>query len=151
MIDHNLIRHCTVTYPVAAATAGKGDTLTSSAIDTLGAAAVLIGVKFGTITATGKGTIKLQHSSDDGATDAYADVAGSAYSYTAATDSTKCVVLDVYRPAKRYLKVVNVRDADANIVVENGFAILYHQETQPVPGTTVTGLKVLNQPQSGTA
>ena len=150
MIEHNLANHSTLTYPVAAATAGTGDTLTSSSIDTIGHNAVLIGVKFGTITATGAGVVKLQHSSDDGSTDAYADVASSGYSYTASTDSTKAVEIDVYRPTKRYLKVIITRTV-ANVVIENGFALCYHTEVQPTQGTTVTSKKLLVSPVAGTA
>lgn len=154
MMFKNLVRHIATYYPLSPVAAGTGDTQTSSAIDLQNAGtiaeAVLCTVKFGTITATGTGVVKLQHSSDDGSTDAYADIAGSGYTYTAAVDSGKAVQIDLYRPVKRYLKIIVTR-ATANVVIDNGQAIVYHQETQPSASSTVTSIKVLNSPVSGTA
>lgn len=148
---HSVYKVSQVSHPLAATTAGKGDTITSSAVDMLGFSGACFIVTFGTITSTGTGTVKLQHSTDDGSTDAYADVAGSGYSYTAATDSAKQVVVEVWKPTKRYLKLLVVRNNDANAVVENGVCIQYAPDLNPPANSSVSGAKSLNTPVSGTA
>lgn len=151
MTIHNLSKSTKVVYPLAAVAAGTGDTQTSSTIDTKDGDAIMLVVLFGTITATGTVQVKLQHSSDDGATDPYADVAGSGISCTAAVESGKAVVLDIYKPTKRYLKVLLVR-AVANAVINGVVGLVYHIDTLPVANdANVTQVKVVNTPFSGTA
>ena len=55
---------------------------------------------FGTLTATQVTTIKAQQSSDDAATDAYSDLAGSATAALADGDSNKIARLQIVRPLK---------------------------------------------------
>ena len=134
-----------------ATVAGKNDTITATAIDTLGFTDVLFAVTFGTITASGTGTIKIQHSSDNGSSDAFADVAGSGYSYTAAVDSAKTVLVDVHAPLKRYLQLLIVRNNDQNAAIVAANAILSNADLVPPALGDASAIKQLNGTVSGTA
>lgn len=107
------------------ATAGTS-ALTSSAIDTANADGVRLVYLLGAVTATGTGSLQLQQSDASGS--GYANV-GSPVTYTDA-DTLKALVLDVYKPTKRYLRIVNTR-ATANSVITSCEAQLYGIRVQP--------------------
>ena len=144
----NAVKFIRVMNSVAA---GTGDTQTSSAVDTAGFDGCLFAVHLGAITATAVTTVKAQQSSDDGATDAYADLAGSAQT-PADTDDNKIVLIDIFRPQERYLKALVVR-ATANVVIDGIDAILYNADVKPTvqDATTVFGLETFASPAEGTA
>jgi hypothetical protein len=100
--------------------------LTTSALDTQNAEGVLIVYLLGTVTATGTGSIQLQHSDASGSD--YSSI-GSPVTYTDA-DTLKGITINVHRPLKRYLRAVNTR-ATANSVVTSMVATLYGLRNQP--------------------
>lgn len=124
---------------------------TSSVIDTAGYEGVKIATLFGAITSTAVTSVKLQQSSDDGAADAYSDIEGSSVS-VADDDDNQIVVHDIYRPQKRYLKVV-VGRGTANAVIDGIVASLYGARKQPTTddSATVVSRKLLVSPDEGTA
>lgn len=131
--------------------AGTSDTLTSGAIDTIGFESVAIQLLVGAVTSTGTCTIKVQQSSDNGSTDDYTDIAGTAQVATTG-DSNKAILVDIHRPAKRYLKVVTTR-ATANVAIDGLVAFLYGAGDVAVtqPAATVIGPEFFNTPAEGTA
>ncbi len=107
------------------ATAGTS-ALTTNALDLQNASGVVLEYLLGTITSTGTGSLQLQHSDASGS--GYVSV-GSPVTY-ADTDSGKLIVIDVNRPLKRYLRIVNTR-ATANSVITCVIARLYGLRVQP--------------------
>lgn len=133
-----------------AVAAGTSDQ-TSSAIDMQGFDGVKIYTSFGAITSGAVTSVKMQQSSDNGGSDTYADLAGSAVT-VADDDDNQVVVHDIYRPRERYLKVVVDRGTQ-NAVIDGIVAVLYHASLQPTTddGSTVVSRKVLVSPAEGTA
>lgn len=96
-------------------------TITSDAVDTKGYGAVLLFTSFGT--AAADNYIKVQQSDDDGSTDAYSDIEGSQV-VTGASPSNEDAYYDVYKPGKRYLKLLGVPTTSSTI--ESMWALLYN-------------------------
>jgi hypothetical protein len=120
-------------------------------IDTRGFTGVMIIALLGALTATQTTSLKAQGSSDDGSTDAYADLAGSSTGNAADGDAGKCLVLDIYKPKERYVKPVLVRGT-ANAVVTSIIAILYNAAEEPVATTAaISKRKTVASPANGTA
>lgn len=120
----------------------------STAIDTAGYDGVMFLTAFGAITGGSDVDVKLQ----DGATASpTTDVAGSNVP-VADTNSNKQVLHDIYRPQKRYLRVVVTRTT-ANTVLDGIWAILYRGRKEPisVDATSVAAVKLLISPDEGTA
>ena len=130
-----------------AVAAGTTDTLTSNALDTQGFESVGLVVNFGTITATGTVTGKIQHS-DDNVT--YADVASSSQQATAAANTLGQLLWSVQKPTKRYYKVLLTR-ATANAVINSEVAYLANPFEAAVTLASTQLHKALNAPLSGTA
>lgn len=103
---------------------------TSSAIDMQGYEGVLLIAALGTLTDTQVTALKAQQSDDDGSSDAYGDLEGTLVGPMANDDDNQLLVLDVYRPAKRYLKAV-VNRATANAVIDGVIAIRYGARELP--------------------
>lgn len=121
-----------------------------SAIDMTGFESVMFIVQFGAITATGTAVVKVQHSTDNGGSDAFADVASSGLSVTDAQGS-KAFVIDVVKPSKRYVKPYIAR-ATATSVIESITAIQYNTSKAPVTqGSTVGGITTIVSNASGVA
>ena len=72
---------------------------------------------FGTLTATQVTQIKAQQSDDDGSTDDYTDLAGTLVGPLADGDSNKLLVLEIFRPTKRWVRCV-VDRGTANAVID---------------------------------
>lgn len=132
------------------AAAGTSD-LTSDAIDMANAEAVTCLWSIGTITSGAVTSLKAQQSSDDGATDAYSDLAGSAVTI-ADTQSDKVAVLEVRKPAKRYIKFVLDRGTQ-NAVSNGAIAVKTGLRVRPStqPASVMAASKVLAGPDEGTA
>jgi hypothetical protein len=134
---------------VAAGTSNQ----TSSAVDMQsngGFDEVTFVAMFGTLTASQVTKIKVQQSDDDGASDAYDDVAGSLSVALADADSNKMLATTV-RPRKRYVKCVVVRGT-ANAVIDGVLALLSRQDKAPVTQpSTIVGWKTQDYPDEGTA
>lgn len=98
-------------------------------LDMAGYDGVLMVVKFATIAAGGMNSIKAQQDTDPaGAT--MADLAGSKID-VAADDDNQIFVLDVHRPAERYVRLFVDKDG-ANACAESALYILYAGRTLPV-------------------
>lgn len=134
---------------IATVTAGAaGQTaITSSAVDTAGYAGVTFVVGAGGITAGGAQSLKVQQSSDDGSSDDYSDVTGTSQTIADDADNTSFYV-DVYRPGKRYLKLVVSRGTQ-NSTFGAIYAIKYGPRRKSVT-QTATG-ESFASPAEGTA
>lgn len=131
-------------------TAAGATNVNGAGVDRQGFDGVLFILGFGTIVATGVQGIKAQQSDDDGSSDAYGDLAGTLVS-AADDDDDKLVMLDVYRPLKRWVRLVVTR-ATANSTIDLGVAIPYGASKQPVTlHADVAASEVHAGPAEGTA
>jgi hypothetical protein len=111
---------------------------------------VLFIVPLGTIVTNAVTSLKVQQSSDDAAADDYTDLTGT--SQTIADDADNGLrYVDIYRPGKRYLKLV-VSRATQNATIGGIVAIQYNGKG-PRPRTHGTGVsgEIFNWPIEGTA
>lgn len=125
---------------------------TSSAVDCKDCDGVSFVAAFGVISANAVTSVKVQQSDDDGASDAYSDLEGTLSSVlTPTTDNNKCLVVEIVRPRKRYLKLV-VNRSTGNAVIDGVVAIKHHMRSAPPPlHSTVAGREVFASPNEGTA
>lgn len=132
---------------VAAGTSAQ----TSSVIDTAGYDGVKIYTGFGAITTGAVTSVKLQQSSDDGVADGYSDIEGSSITVND-DDDNQFVVHDLYRPQKRYIKVVISR-ATQNAVIDGVLAVRYSPKKLPATNdsATIVALESYASPAEGTA
>lgn len=139
-----------VTRVMNAQAAGTSD-VSSAALDMANFDGVKFYVSFGTITSGAVTSVKVQQSSDDAASDAYADLEGTAVT-VADDDDNQVVVIDVYRPKERYLEVV-VDRGTANAVIDGVVAVQYGPRVMPTTddSTTVVAREVHASPAEGTA
>lgn len=123
--------------------------INSASVDNSGFEGVLFLVAFGAITAGAVTSIKLQQSDDDGASDGWSDIADSAQTI-ADSDDNKTFYIDLYRPQKRYTRMVVDRGTQ-NAVVGAINAFQYPCHKQPTThGTSVSG-ETHVAPAEGTA
>lgn len=95
-------------------------------------------------------SLKAQQSSDDAVADAYSDLEGTGV-VTGTSPSYEDVVLDIYRPTKRYVRPVAV--VDTSSTVESIWSIRYKSRDLPITNT-VSGTLLVEQhssPAEGTA
>lgn len=119
--------------------------VTSSIIDTAGYEGVVFRTSLSTANATN--TLKVQQSTEN-ATDNMEDVAGTSVSSGTTNED---LVVEVYRPTKRYLQVVVSRGAATT--VESIWADLYGSGGQ-IAGNSVAGTQAAElhvSPAAGTA
>ena len=118
-------------------------------LDMAGYAGVLMVVKFGTIAASAVTTIKAQQDSDS-AGGTMADLADTAIS-VADDDDNQIFIIDIFRPAERYVRLMVDKDAAHNtaemawylqyganqLPVANAVAnaVTYEQHVSPAEGT----------------
>lgn len=128
--------------------AGTTD-LTSEAIDTAGAEGVRLVTGFGAITAGAVTSVKVQQCDTSGGT--YADLAGSSIT-VADTDDNKVAVSDIFRPTKRFIKVVQDRGTQ-NAVIDFLLAELYFPKAVPATDDTASVISTEKHvsPAEGTA
>lgn len=140
----NLSKNVKVTKILAGAS--SADTaLTSSAVDMLGFEGVIF---VGSITTVNAGNYaKVQQSSDDGVVDTYADLAGTK---NVPGDNGDSFMIDVYRPAERYLKLVTTR-AGAATVTGDVYAIQYGAREKPTSQGATIDAETHISPAEGTA
>ncbi|MEI8375356.1 MAG: hypothetical protein WCJ35_21255 [Planctomycetota bacterium] len=138
-----------VTRCINGVVAGQATT-TGTAIDMKGYSSVTFYCLIGAIASTGTVTLKAQQSSDDAATDAYADLLGTAIAYTDADDN-KVAILEIVNPQKRYIKPILIT-ATANGVIDGVIAVQTKAKLEPVThSTTVLSSKLKLAPAAGTA
>lgn len=97
-------------------------TRNGATLDMAGFAGVLMVVKFATIADAGTRSIKAQQDTASGMGTA-ADLAGSGQT-VAGTDDNMIYIIDLYRPTKRYVRLVVVKDA-TNACAESAVYIQY--------------------------
>jgi hypothetical protein len=121
---------------ISTTTAGAAGTsaITSSAVDMAGWEGVTFIVPLGAIVAGAVTSVKVQQSSDDGGSDDYTDISGSAVTI-ADTDDDKLKYIDILSPGKRYLKVV-VSRATQNATI--GGIIAIQRFPRSVTGSGIT-------------
>ena len=123
---------------------------TGSVIDMQGFEGVQFVALFGALTATQVTSLKVQQGSLADGSD-MADLEGSLHTALADVDGNKCLVTDLFRPQKRYVRCV-VRRGTANAVIDGALALLYSPRIEPVTtDTTVKSTKLLVSPNEGTA
>jgi hypothetical protein len=145
----NLAKNVKVTRVMNGQTAGTGDTLTGSTLDMANYDGVLFIGAFGTITATAVTTLKAQQGAASNMSDA-ADLEGTAISI-ADTDDNKVALLDIFRPAERYVRAIITRET-ANAVVDGVIAVQYSGRVKPITqGSTVASTETHVSPEEGTA
>ena len=131
-----------------AVAAGTTD-INSTGIDMQNFEGVAFEVLFGAITAGAVTSIKLQQSDDDGSSDAYSDLEGSAVT-VADDDDNQVFIAEVYRPRKRWVRAV-VDRATQNAVVDGIVARQYSPRQLPVSQPPTTTQEVNISPAEGTA
>jgi hypothetical protein len=123
-----------------------------SGVDMQGWDGVVFICAIGTLTATQVTSLKAQGDTAAGFGTA-ADIAGTSTGPYADADGNKLLVLDIYRPIKRYIRPVVVRGT-ANAVIDGVIAIQYKGAKSPLPAaledSTLKTRKVLASPADGT-
>ena len=123
---------------------------TGSVIDMQGFEGVQFVALFGALTATQVTSLKVQQGSLADGSD-MADLEGSLHTALADADGNKCLVTDLFRPQKRYVRCV-VRRGTANAVIDGALALLYSPRIEPVTAdATIKSTKLLVSPNEGTA
>lgn len=146
-MEHGLTQLVSTQRVMNGVTAGTTST-TSTAVDTLGYAAVRFLALFGTLTASQVTNIKVQHS-DDNST--FADVSTSASSNMADADSNKALIVELFKPQKRYVRL-SVQRGTANAVIDGVVAELYRPSFGAVTAhSTISSQEIINSAGSGTA
>lgn len=116
--------------------AGKGDTIAVNEIDMDGFENVCVVLSLGAVVDLADVTFKLQeYPTAGGNGGVYTDIAGavnSATDMTAAGNSNTALVIDSKNVTERFVNVNIARSADANITIENCWAILYNGRELPV-------------------
>lgn len=148
----NLAKQVSVVRHSNAVAAGTTDIEPSTGIDMANYDGVMFLIAFGTITANAVTSVKVQQSDDSaGSPDSFSDLEGTSIT-VADDDDNKIAIIDVYRPEKRYLRVVVDRGTQ-NAVLDSISAIRYNPRVLPAThdATTVLGHKVHATPAEGTA
>ncbi|MGH8428864.1 MAG: hypothetical protein ACREUF_00530 [Solimonas sp.] len=144
----NLNREIKITRALNGVVAGTTDQ-NGSTIDMQGFEGVLFIAAFGALTATQVTQIKAQQGAASDLSDA-ADLAGTLVGPLADADSNKVLVLDIYRPAERYVRCV-VDRGTANAVIDGVMAIQYGARKQPTShDSTVKAAEAHASPAEGT-
>lgn len=145
----NLSKDVKITQAITptAGAAGTSD-INGATLDMSGFEGVLMIVTFGAITAGAVTSIKAQQGSAADMSDA-ADLAGTAQAI-ADTDDDKVFYIDLYRPEKRYVRLVVDRGTQ-NAVVASAEYIQYGARSEPTShGSGVSGETHVS-PSEGTA
>jgi hypothetical protein len=124
--------------------AGSSDT-NLTAFDTLGYTGYRICVLLGALTTGQVTAIQAQHSDTNGT---YLDDAGVITGHAADADAGKLLILEVWRPSKRWIQGV-VKRATQNAVVTAAWAELYSPDFQPtatVDSTNISSYKTFDSP-----
>jgi hypothetical protein len=143
-----LTEHVKITKIHDHTTAGTTDVTDAVTLDMSGYEGVVFLTSFGT--AAADNSLKAQQSDDDGSSDGYSDIIGSGV-VSGASPSNEDVILDIFRPQKRYVKAVVV--VDTSSTVESIWAIQYKPRNTPITNS-VSGTLLAEQhhaPAEGTA
>ena len=144
----NLSKYAKVTRVLNAVAAGVTNQ-NGSVIDMSGFEGVQFIALFGALTATQVTSLKVQQGDLADGSD-MADLEGSAHTALADVDGNKCLVTDLFRPEKRFVRAVVTRGT-ANAVIDGVIALQYRARVQPVANdSTVKSTKLLVSPEAGT-
>jgi hypothetical protein len=116
-------------------------------VDTLGYSGYRVVALLGALTATQVTSLKVQEFDTD-TSGSYADVTGAATGAAADGDAGKLLILEVYKPQKRWIRPVVVRGT-ANAVITAVLVELYLPDFQPVAtvdATNISAYKTLDNP-----
>lgn len=131
MISKELLSEVKVTTAVTVTNGAAGTSdINGVGLDMSGFEGVLVAVRMGAITSGAVTSVKLQESSDDGSTDTYSDMEGTAQT-VADTDDEDLFVIGYHKPRKRYLRLVVDRGTQ-NAVVSDATYYQYGARTLPV-------------------
>lgn len=145
----DILKECKFSRPMNAVAAGTSDQ-NSSVIDMLGFDSIVFVSLFGALTSTQVTQIKVQQGNQSNLSDA-ADLAGSNLGPLADTDGNKMLISQVFRPSKRYVRLV-VDRGTANAVIDGVIAIQGNARNVPVTQSSqVAFSETLNAPAEGTA
>lgn len=144
----NLLTELKVTRVANAASVATSD-VTSTAVDMSGFETVVFVVAHGTIT-DGTPDIHAEQSSDNGGSDDFTDLAGSLVA-VADSDDNKLTLLEVHRPAKRYVRCIVDRAGSTGSVVDGIIAIQGWPRHMPVTQPSSVGSSgIVSSPAEGT-
>lgn len=107
-----------------------------TAVDTLGYSAYRVLVLLGTLTAGQVTSVKAQESDTNGS---FADVTGAVTGNAADADGGKLLILEVYKPQKRWIQPV-INRATQNAVITSALVELYIPDFQPVATVDATNI-----------
>jgi hypothetical protein len=134
------------------ATAAGVTNVNGSGVDMQGFDGVVFICAIGTLTATQVTSLKAQSDTQANFATA-ADLAGTNTGPYADVDGNKILVLDIYRPRKRFVRPVVVRGT-ANAVIDGVIAIQYKGEKNPIQtalqDATFKAQNLLASPADGT-
>lgn len=121
--------------------------INGDSVDMRGFDSVAFVAAFGAL--SGAAVLKAQQSSDDGSSDAFADLEGSGVDLTG-TDDDGLAILEVVRPCERYVRPVITGEAADE--VDCVLAILFNAKSEPVThDDTVAATGLVVSPDEGTA
>lgn len=145
----NLGKNTKVTRALVATAVGI-TAVNGSILDMANFEGVMFIASLGTIT-DGTTGVKAQDGNDSGLSDA-ADLAGSSVTM-AITDDGKSVILDIYKPLKRYIRPVVLRSGATGAVIDDVVAIQYGPRVKATTHDTATvaAYEVWASPADGTA
>lgn len=119
----------------------------SDGVDIQGYEGVLFLTSFGT--AAANNTVNVAQSDDNGSSDDFTDLEGSAVALAGSSDEDQWI--DVFRPTKRYVRLEAARGTSTTL--ESIWAILYSARSKPVDNTTTGTIagELATSPAEGTA
>jgi len=145
MLEMSLLKNVEIVKCLNYTAAGTSDTLSGAILDMQGHDGVCFVAALGDITSGAVLTLAAQDGAASNLSDAAAITGAGALTAGASDYDNKLLVLDVYRPKKRYIRATLAR-ATQNAVVENIVALLYNVKSKPVTqGSTVkSGTQVVS-------
>lgn len=126
----SLLKDCAIDKVLNNTAAGTSDTLNSDILDLSGFDSVCFIATTGDVIVNAVGTLKAYCGDNSALSDGSYKTTTATFTATATSADNKCVVLDVVRPGKRYVRADFVR-ATANIPVESITAIRYNARSKP--------------------
>lgn len=132
MLGHNLLKNVAIKQISGYVAAGQAKT-TSDIVDTAGYDGVMFIASFGTLLDTGTLDVFVEGDTESAGGTMVRVATTTVQTLTAvhAALVKSCIVVDVYRPRKRYIRL-NVTSAVANAVKLGQIAILYKAHKGPV-------------------
>ncbi len=145
----NISKGTRVIRTLASFPAGQTNQI-GSVVDMSGFEGIQFIALFGALTNNQVTSLKVQQGNLSDGSD-MTDLAGSLHAPLDTADAGKCLVTEVFRPQKRYVRCVVTRNT-ANAVIDGVIAIQYSARVQPVTqDATVKSTRLLISPEEGAA